>query len=151
MIRIKHNTNDTNNTFKKSKIFIMSDTYILGDLSYKINGFCFKVHNELGRFCREKQYSDKLEEILKLNKVIYKREFEISKLTNSPSGNITDFIIEDEIILDLKAKKFITKEDYYQMLRYLKAANMQLGLIVNFRNTYLKPKRVINNEYLNTK
>lgn len=125
----------------------MVDVYILGDLSYKINGLCYKVHNELGRFCREKQYSDKLEEVLKLNNILYKREFEISKLTDSPNGNIVDFIIEDKIILDLKAKKFITKEDYYQMLRYLKAANVQLGMIVNFRNTFLKPRRVVNNEY----
>ncbi len=124
----------------------MGNPYILGDLSYKINGLCFNVHNELGRFCREKQYSDKFEEILKLNKISYKREYKINKL-DFPEGNVVDYIIEDKIILDLKAKKFITKEDYYQMLRYLKAANLQLGLIINFRNTYLKPKRVINSKY----
>ncbi len=119
---------------------------IYKDLSYKINGICFKVHNELGRFCRERQYSDKLEELFKENKIDYKREIRIDKLTESPEGNIADFIIKDKIILDVKAKKFITKEDYYQMLRYLKAAKMKLGLIVNFRSTYLKPKRVLNSE-----
>ena len=40
-------------------------------------------------------------------------------------------------------KNFITKEDYYQMQRYLKAANLKLGLIVNFRTTYLHPKRIL--------
>jgi GxxExxY protein len=120
---------------------------ILKELSYKINGICFKVHNNLGRFCSERQYSDKLEKLLKENNFNYKREFEISKLVDSPSGNRPDFIIENKIILDAKAKKFITKEDYYQMMRYLEASNFQLGLIVNFRNTYLKPKRVINNKY----
>lgn len=125
----------------------MQKKIILSDVSYKINGLCFKVHNELGRFCREKQYADKLEQLFIENKVSYKREIQIEKLTDSPKGNIADFIIDNKVILDLKAKKFITKEDYYQILRYLKAANMQLGLIINFRNTYLKPKRVINNEY----
>lgn len=125
----------------------MLNKFVLGELSYKITGICFKVHSSLGRFCREKQYSDKLEELLKGNKVIYKREFEISKLVESPLGNKADFILEDKIILDVKAKKFITKEDYYQMLRYLKASNLELGLIVNFRNTFLKPKRVLNNTY----
>lgn len=120
---------------------------ILKDLSYKINGICFKVHNELGRFCSERQYSDKLEELLKENKVEFKREFEISKLVDSPQGNRPDFIVDNRIILDVKAKKFITKEDYYQIMRYLEASNFQLGLIVNFRNTYLKPKRVLNNKY----
>lgn len=125
----------------------MLSKFILGELSYKITGICFKVHNDLGRFCSERQYSDKLEETLKENNIDYKREFEIAKLVDSPLGNRPDFIIENKIILDVKAKKFITKEDYYQMLRYLKASNLELGLIVNFRNTYLKPKRVINNVY----
>jgi len=120
---------------------------IFKELSYKINGVCFKVHRELGRFCREKQYADKLEELLQEVKIDYLREVEISNLTVSPKGNKADFIIDNKIILEVKAKKFITKEDYYQMLRYLKSANLHLGLIVNFRNTYLKPKRIVNEEY----
>lgn len=125
----------------------MQKEIILKDLSYKINGICFKVHNKLGRFCSERQYSDKLEKFLKENNILHKREFEIAKLVDSPHGNRPDFIIENKIILDAKAKKFITKDDYYQMMRYLEASNFQLGLIINFRATYLKPKRVINNKY----
>jgi GxxExxY protein len=117
------------------------------DLSYRINGICFKVHKKLGRFCREKQYSDESESLLKKGKVKYQREADIGKLYKSTKGNIADYIIEDKIELDVKAKKFITKEDYYQMNRYLKSANMKLGLIVNFRNTFLKPKRVLNSGY----
>lgn len=77
----------------------------------------------------------------------YKREFEIKKLEpTSPKGNRVDLIIAHRILLDAKAKKFITKEDYNQMLRYLYASKLKLGLIVNFRSTFLKPKRVINNQ-----
>lgn len=125
----------------------MSETIIYKELSFKINGACFRVHNNLGRFCSERQYSDKLEETLKEENIAYKREFEVSKLIESPQGNRPDFIIENKIILDVKAKKFVTKEDYLQMMRYLSASNFRLGLIVNFRNTYLKPKRVVNNKY----
>ena len=123
--------------------------FIHKDLSYNINGLCFKVHKKLGRFCREKQYSDNLEALLIEDGIKYVREFEISNLTDSPKGNKADFIIENKIILDVKAKKFITKEDYYQMIRYLKAADLELGLIVNFRDTHLKPKRVLNSSYSN--
>jgi len=42
------------------------------------------------------------------------------------------------------AKRIITKEDYQQMQRYLKGAQLELGLIINFRDMYLKPKRVLN-------
>ena len=111
-------------------------------LSYQITGLCFKVQKALGRFCREKQYSDKLEELLKSDKLIYQREFSINS-----TGNIADFIIDNRIIVDLKAKPFITKDDYFQMQRYLQSSDLRLGLIINFRSFYLYPKRVINTRY----
>jgi len=93
-----------------------------------------------------------METLLKVNNWRYKREFDLSKINPIIlKGNKVDFYIEDLIIVDFKAKKFITKEDYIQMLRYLESANLQLGIIYNFRNTYLKPKRIINSKFnLNT-
>ncbi len=118
------------------------------ELSYKLTGIFFKVHNKLGRFCREKQYTDWLEVILKDESVRYGREVDLFSVENvGPRGNRADFVIERLIIVDLKAKRFVTKDDYYQMRRYLRAANMKLGLIVNFRSSCLKPKRVLNSEY----
>jgi GxxExxY protein len=90
----------------------------------------------------------KFEKYLKKDKYNYLRETELNKTFNSGiNGNIPDFLIENKIIIDFKAKKFIIKEDYYQMLRYLEIANLPLGIIVNFRNTYLKPKRIINSKF----
>ena len=118
------------------------------ELSYTITGFCFKIQNELGRFCKERQYSERLEKSLKDARINYKREFKINKLKiDSPEGNIVDFLIDNKVILDIKAKRFITKEDYIQMQRYLKCANLELGLIINFRSAYLKPKRILNGSY----
>ncbi|MBI2475889.1 MAG: GxxExxY protein [Candidatus Taylorbacteria bacterium] len=118
------------------------------ELSYKINGLCFQVQKELGRFCRERQYADRLEELLKMEHFLYKREFELIEFNaNSPKGNRADFLIENQIILDAKAKSFITNDDYAQMQRYLRGANLKLGLIVNFKDTYLKPKRVLNSHH----
>ena len=116
------------------------------EISYEITGILFKVHNKLGRFCREIQYGDLLEIELKNSNLIFEREkiIPIKIINNENISNKVDFYIENKILLDIKAKKFIDKDDYFQMMRYLKFSELKLGLIVNFRSTYLKPKRVIN-------
>jgi GxxExxY protein len=111
---------------------------IYPELSYQITGVLFEVHNELGRYAREKQYGDKIEEKFKINKMPYLREYVVSK-----TGNRLDFLVAQKIILEAKAKDIITREDYFQLQRYLQALDIKLGLLVNFRSRYLKPIRVV--------
>ncbi len=111
---------------------------IYPELSFKIVGLCFVVHNELGVYAKEKQYGDLLEEKLKQAKLSYVREQSIGR-----SGNIADFIVEGKILLELKAKRIITKEDYYQTQRYLQETRIKLALVINFRDRAIRPKRVI--------
>ena len=126
----------------------IEDKIIYPDLSYKITGFCFKVHAELKRFGREIQYADSLERQLGESGIIFQREFNIPSIEEGGrSRNRVDFLIEDKIILDLKAKNHVTKDDYLQMMRYLISSDKKLGLIVNFRAAHLKPKRVLNPHY----
>ncbi|OGM23995.1 hypothetical protein A2715_02370 [Candidatus Woesebacteria bacterium RIFCSPHIGHO2_01_FULL_39_32] len=116
----------------------MKTKVLYPEFSYKIVGICFGVHNELGRFQREKQYSNLIETKLKENGINYQREYPISD-----SGNVVDFLVEQKIILELKATSAITKDHYRQMQRYLQSTRIELGLLVNFRNKYLAPKRIL--------
>lgn len=124
----------------------MLDKVLYPELSYALTGLCFQTHNELGRFAKEKQYADYLEQLLIVNKIEYKREiwspFKLEQ--GEVRGNIPDFIIEGKIVIECKAKAFITKQDYYQIQRYLKSSNLRLGLLVNFHEKYLKPRRILN-------
>ncbi|MEK9134859.1 MAG: GxxExxY protein [Patescibacteria group bacterium] len=119
-------------------IQIKNNKLIYPELSYLITGICFEAHNKLGRYAREKQYGDLLEQKFKEIKIPYKRELRIFK-----TGNTIDFLIDDKILLELKAKPLIVKEDYYQTQRYLQSLNIKLALLINFRNRYLKPNRII--------
>lgn len=92
----------------------------------------------MGRFGREKQYADEVENLLKQANVKYKREARVED-----TGNILDFLIDDKIILEIKSKRLILKEDFYQTQRYLQATKKDLALSVNFQNRYLKPIRVV--------
>lgn len=111
---------------------------IYKELSYKINGILFVVQNELTRYCREKQYGDLLEKKFEENGVEYRREVRVGN-----TGNIVDFIVENKLVLELKAKPFLTKDDYYQIQRYLQVLGIKLGILVNFRSKYIKPIRII--------
>ncbi len=119
------------------------------DLCFKINGLLFKIHNELGRFRNEKQYADYFEKLLESTNLKYEREyrFEDNRYGKDRIRCICDFVIENNIILEFKAKDFINKEDYYQLQRYLATLNLKLGIIVNFRNSRITPKRILNSKY----
>jgi GxxExxY protein len=112
------------------------------ELSYKVVGLLYQIHKEYGRYLKEKQYGDVLEGLLKDNCLEYEREK--ATIIEDRKSNFIDFCIANKILIELKAKSFITKEDYYQMQRYLTSENKELGLIVNFRQRMLRPKRVIN-------
>lgn len=119
---------------------------IYPDLSYKINGILFAVHNELGRFYNEKQYSDRIEFYLKKFTIKYEREKILPpSFENELEGrNKIDFLVEDKIILEIKAKRLLIRDDYFQVRRYLKALNKKLGIVVNFHQRYIRPQRILN-------
>lgn len=108
-----------------------------------------ELQNKLGRYCKEKQYSDALEALLKREKIDYKREQNIDFVVADENikGNRADFIIENKILIEVKAIPYFTKKDYYQTARYLRAANLKLGLLVNFHHEYMKPKRILNSSH----
>src|SRR3989344_6539322 len=101
-----------NSTNETNKIQI-----IYPDLSYKICGICFAVHNAMGWWGKERQYAIACQEELKKQGVEHRREVVIGD-----AANIADFIVEEKILLELKAKPLITKQDFYQVQRYLQTS-----------------------------
>jgi GxxExxY protein len=98
------------------------DKVLFADECFQINGICFYVQKKLGRFAKEKQFADSFEERLKELDIPYRRE-----LTATGTGNRIDFVIYDKILLEIKAKPFLSQEDFAQVKRYLQILNLQLG------------------------
>lgn len=119
---------------------------IYKELSYTINGILFQVQNDLGKYCNEKQVCDKIEFYFKEKNVPYQREYILPpSFDGEKTGrNRVDFLIDDKIILEIKCKRFLVKDDYFQTQRYLHALNKKLGILVNFRDDRIKPRRVLN-------
>lgn len=88
---------------------------IYPELSYKINGILFKAHNNLGRFCNEQQYCDAIESYFDDSNLKYKREMVIPpSFENELRGrNRIDFLVDGKVIIEIKTKRFLEKDDYY--------------------------------------
>jgi len=115
------------------------------DLTKKIIGIAMLVHSEIGSGFQEKVYHNAMIVALIENNL----EFETEKTTNilfhdETIGTFrTDLIIKNKVILELKAvcgempKLFQT-----QLISYLKATNIEVGLLLNFGNESLEIKRL---------
>lgn len=114
--------------------------------AYKIIGICMEVHNQLGKGFNEVVYADALEIELIDNNIIYSREkkFDINHKGNLlPHKYIADFIIDDKIVLELKAIECLNSAHVKQTLNYLAVSKLKLGLLINFGEESLKYKRIV--------
>ena len=113
--------------------------------SYQIIGKCFEVHNNLGPGFLEIVYKDALEYEFRIADIPYSREVEYEvnyKNIILPHKFYADFVVFDNIILEVKGVSGIADEHIAQTINYLKASN-KLGLLVNFGELKLKYKRLV--------
>jgi GxxExxY protein len=105
-----------------------------------------EVHARLGMGFKEVIYKDALEMELLASNILYEREkrFEIfykgKPLKHSYS---VDFIVYDSIVLEVKATSMIVNGFVKQTVNYLKATDLQLGIIANFGQSSLVSRRVV--------
>ncbi len=105
--------------------------------SYAIRGAVFEVYREMGCGFLEAVYQECLEREFQRQKIPFHAQKELElrykgellKQTYQP-----DFICYNAIIVELKAVKTLAPEHKAQLLNYLKATNMKLGLLINFGN-----------------
>ena len=110
----------------------------------------FEVHKVLGPGLLENTYKQCLAHELKERGITVEIEKELPvvyKGSKLDCGYRLDLLVENEIIVELKAVEKLTDINMAQILTYLKLSNKQLGLLINFNNVYLKNgiKRVVNN------
>ena len=120
--------------------------YYKQEENYTIIGICMEVHRILGPGLLEIVYKDALEIEFKNKNIPFEREKEFIieyKGNILPHKFYADFIIYDEIILEIKTVKEINNEHIAQTLNYIKLADSQIGIIVNFQNKSLTHKRLV--------
>lgn len=119
------------------------------ELSYKLMGVLFDVHSSLGNRYQEKYYQRAIEEGLKKKNLAFKKELSVDLQYNGKKIGkyFLDFLIEDKIVLEIKVVPRLLPKDFKQVLAYLIAHNLHLGILANFRTDSLTYKRILNSTY----
>ncbi len=120
------------------------------ELSYKIMGILFDVHNTLGPNFQEKYYQKAIEQKLKAENLPFVREFLVTLNINGLKLGryYIDFVIDQKIALEIKRIDYFTKKEWHQVIAYLDAAKLKLGILVNFSKPSLVYKRVLNSRVI---
>lgn len=115
------------------------------ELTYKIIGISYNVFNRLGYGYQEKYYQRAFANELDNLKIKYDKEKLIRiKYQNDIIGRyFVDFEIEGQLVVELKVANDFYKKYINQVLAYLKARQLKLGLLILFTRTGIKIKRLI--------
>jgi GxxExxY protein len=114
--------------------------------SYRVIGAAMEVYNEIGSGFLEAVYQEALEKEFCFQNIPYKREVSFPiyyKGELLSKKYIADFVCYDKIVVELKAASSLSSEYKAQVLNYLKAAKLELGLLVNFGESKLKYERLV--------
>jgi len=117
----------------------------INDLTYQINGAIYEVSRTLGAGFLEKVYEKALMIELKKRgmKAIDQAHIKVSYKNTIVGEYFADILVEDKIILELKAVENLSKLHEAQILNYLKATGIQVGLLVNFKHPKAEIKRMV--------
>jgi GxxExxY protein len=126
---------------------INTDKLLHADLTYRIRKCIYNVANKYGKGLKESIYQKALAEEFEIEGLYFEQQKRI-KIYSLETGKelgfyVPDFIVEDAVIIEIKATDFTIEKDIDQQLSYLKASRFEVGLLVNFNTPRLFIKRLI--------
>lgn len=118
---------------------------VFEDLTFQILSAAFEVHNTLGRGFLENVYQKALLQELRVRAISAESEKRISvSYKEIVVGDYSiDILVNNEVIVELKAVDFLSRAHEAQVLNYLKATGLKIGLLINFGGDRVEHKRFI--------
>jgi GxxExxY protein len=117
----------------------------LNDITYLINGAVFEINNVLGPGFLEKVYENALLKELYIRGLKAKSQvpIKVNYKGDCVGEYFADILVEEKVIIELKTVERIEKIHEAQLLIYLKATGIQVGMIVNFKNQKADIKHLV--------
>ncbi|WP_255713678.1 GxxExxY protein [Dyadobacter sp. CY356] len=128
---------------------MINDQYKYSELTSKIIGCCMSVHRALGNGFQEVIYQRALAIEFELNGILFNREFEMPIFYRGQriGTRRVDFLVQEFISVELKATSKLEDVHFAQAINYLEAYNLEVGLLINFGETSLNFKRLLNKKF----
>ena len=119
------------------------------ELTEKIIGCAFKVYNQLGAGFLEKIYENALAIELKDAGLSAQQQYPIKVYYNEIviGDYIADIVVEDRVIIELKAVNSLAKAHEVQLVNYLKATKIEVGLLINFGDIISVKRKVLSKNH----
>ena len=128
------------------KAVLKRDDLIFPELSYEIVGCAYEVFNQLGDGLKEIVYQKAMAVCFKNKGLEFKEQvyFEI-KFDNEIVGKrFLDFVVKQQVVVELKRGGKYSKAHIDQVVEYLKIKKLQLAILINFGNDGVVFKRLVN-------
>ena len=115
------------------------------DLTYEIRGAIFAVHQALGPGHKESVYQKALAKELTIRNIPFMKEkiLDVVYKDEKVGTYKPDFIVDDKVIIEIKAVPFLPRDAEVQLSYYLRGTNYKLGLLVNFGSKKVDIRRRI--------
>jgi len=125
--------------------YVEKNNYVVSELTGDIIGAAIEVHKQLGTGFIESVYEEALAVEFKLRNIKFEKQKELQVFYKEQPVKkfICDFIIDNKVIVELKAMKEIGEIEKLQVVNYLKTSNIEIGLLFNFGSKSLEWKRLI--------
>ena len=125
---------------------IKTKKYPLEDLTQKVIGCAFKIFNEIGYGYSEKVYQQAMSIELEKSGVSFEREKYAKILYDGQVAGrfFLDFLIDNKLAVEIKVRREIFPSDWTQLLNYLKAKDLKVGLLIVFSKHKVLIKRLVN-------
>ncbi len=116
------------------------------EISSRVINSAIKVHKTLGSGFLESIYQNALEIQLCNDKINFEKQKQINIFFKESlvGTHVIDLLINNEMVIELKAVKELTDFHIAQVISYLKATGLKVALILNFSKSVLEIKRIVN-------
>lgn len=128
---------------------MVKQEYKYSDLTAKVIGCAMTVHRTLGNGFQEVIYQRALEIEMGLSEIGIQREFEMPIFYREQriGTRRVDFLVEGIVSVEMKAVSKLEDTHFAQAINYLEAYNLEVGLLINFGETSLAFKRLLNKKF----